>query len=379
MTYDFESTADRTESCSLKWDLYRGQDIIPMWVADMDFQAPPEVLNVLQARIDHGVLGYTLPPKALTEVLVERFQNAYGWAIEPHWLVWLPGLVVGLNLACRAVGELQDEVLVMTPVYPPFLSAPALSGRQLKTVPLVQHQGRYVVDEAALRHAITDRTRLLILCNPHNPVGRAFGKEELERIANICLEKNVVICSDEVHCDLILDDIPHTPTATLSPDTAAKTVTLMSPSKTFNLPGLNCAFAIIPDREIRRRFESVKNGIVPHVNVFGYEAALAAYTHGEPWHRALLAQLHSNRDLVEQTVAQAPGLSMNHVEATYLAWIDARELHQKDPKAFFDRAGVGMSNGLDFDGSGFVRLNFGCSEATLREGLDRIKRAVESL
>jgi len=378
MTYNFESIVDRTQSCSLKWDLYRDQDIIPMWVADMDFPAPPEVLEVLQHRIDHGVLGYTLPPRALTEALIDRLQNQYGWAVEPNWIVWLPGLVVGLNLACRAVGASEDEVLVMTPVYPPFLSAPVLSGRQLRTMPLVQDQGRYVVDEAAFRDAITDRTRLLIMCNPHNPVGRAFGKEELKQIARICLEKDVVICSDEIHCDLILDDIPHTPMATLGPDVAAKTMTLMSPSKTFNLPGLNCAFAIIPDRTIRRRFEGVKNGIVPNVNTFGYEAAMAAYTRAEPWHLALLDELRSNRDLVEQAIVQSPGLSMNHVEATYLAWIDARELRQKDPKAFFEKAGVGVSNGADFDGSGFIRLNFGCPEATLKQGLDRMQKAVQS-
>jgi cystathionine beta-lyase len=378
MTYNFKSIVDRTQSCSLKWDLYRDQDVIPMWVADMDFPAPPEVLEVLQHRIDHGVLGYTLPPKALTEVLIDRLLSQHGWAVSPEWIVWLPGLVVGLNLACRAVGTPEDEVVVMTPVYPPFLSAPVLSGRQLRTVPLVQERGRYVVDEAALRDAITKKTRLLILCNPHNPVGRAFGREELEQIARICLENNVVMCSDEVHCDLILDDMPHTPTATLSADVAEKTITLMSPSKTFNLPGLNCAFAIIPDKTVRKRFESVKNGIVPNVNAFGYEAALAAYTRGEPWHRALLDQLRSNRDLVEHVIAQVPGLSMNHVEATYLAWIDARELGEKDPRAFFESAGVGLSNGRDFDGSGFVRLNFGCPEVTLKQGLDRIQKAVQS-
>jgi cystathionine beta-lyase len=378
MTYNFKSIVDRTQSCSLKWDLYRDQDVIPMWVADMDFPAPPEVLEVLQHRIDHGVLGYTLPPKALTEVLIDRLLSQHGWAVSPEWIVWLPGLVVGLNLACRAVGTPEDEVVVMTPVYPPFLSAPVLSGRQLRTVPLVQERGRYVVDEAALRDAITKKTRLLILCNPHNPVGRALGREELELIARICLENNVVMCSDEVHCDLILDDMPHTPTATLSADVAEKTITLMSPSKTFNLPGLNCAFAIIPDKTVRKRFESVKNGIVPNVNAFGYEAALAAYTRGEPWHRALLDQLRSNRDLVEHVIAQVPGLSMNHVEATYLAWIDARELGEKDPRAFFESAGVGLSNGRDFDGSGFVRLNFGCPEVTLKQGLDRIQQAVQS-
>jgi cystathionine beta-lyase len=379
MIYDFELAVDRTQSNSLKWDLYKRRDVIPMWVADMDFQAPPEVLQILQHRIDHGVLGYTLPPKALTEVLIERLFRVYGWSVEPNWIVWLPGLVVGLNLACRAVGRSQDEVLVMTPVYPPFLTAPVLSDRKLKTVPLVQDQGRYVVDEAALRRGITDRTRLVILCNPHNPVGRAFGREELERITQICLEKNVAICSDEVHGDLMLDDLQHIPTATLGSDIAAKTMTLMSPSKTFNLPGLNCAFAIIPDSAMRKRFEDVKAGIVPHVNVFGYEAALAAYTQAEPWHQALLAKLRSNRDLVERTIAQIPGLSMNHVEATYLAWIDTRELNQEDPKAFFEKAGVGLSNGVDFEGPGFVRLNFGCPEATLKQGLDRIQKAVQSL
>ncbi len=379
MNYDFESNVDRTQSSSLKWDLYKGRDVIPMWVADMDFQAPPEVLQILQDRIDHGVLGYTLPPKALTEVLIERLLRVYGWSVESNWIVWLPGLVVGLNLACRAVGRSEDEVLVMTPVYPPFLTAPVLSGRRLRTVALVQEQGRYMVDDAALRAAITDRTRLLILCNPHNPVGRAFGREELDRISQTCLEKNVAICSDEVHSDLILDDLQHIPTATLGSDIAAKTMTLMSPSKTFNLPGLNCAFAIIPNSVIRKRFEEVKAGIVPHVNVFGYEAALAAYTQAVLWRQSLLVQLKSNRDLVERTIAQIPGLSMNHVEATYLAWIDARELHQEAPKAFFEKAGVGLSNGADFNGSGFVRLNFGCPEATLKQGLERIQRAVQSL
>jgi cystathionine beta-lyase len=305
-------------------------------------------------------------------------QHLYGWTIEPHWIVWLPGLVVGLNLACRAVGDPDDEVVVMTPVYPPFLSAPVLSGRQLKTVPLTEAQGRFVVDECALRDAMTDRTKLLILCNPHNPVGRAFQKQELELIARTCLENNVVLCSDEVHCDLILDDLPHIPMASLSPDIAARTMTLMSPSKTFNLPGLNCAFAIIPDSDMRRRFERVKAGIVPNVNVFGYDAALTAYTRAGAWHNELLSRLRVNRDLVEQAVARTPGLSMNHVEATYLAWIDVRELGLEDSKAFFERAGVGLSEGSDFRGPGFLRLNFGCPEATLKLGLDRIQRAVQS-
>jgi len=248
MSFDFDTVIDRRNTSSLKWELYQNRDILPMWVADMDFAAPPAVLTAMQERVDHGVLAYSVPPQALVEAVIERMERLYHWQVEPHWIVWLPGMVVALNLACRCVGDPGDDVLTFTPIYPPFLSAPTFSDRTLLRVPLGHDGERAVMDLERLEAAMTPRTRVLQFCNPHNPVGRAFTRDEIQGLAEICLKHEVVICSDEIHCDLILDEgRTHIPTATLSPDIAARTITLMSPSKTFNIPGLNCAYAIIPD------------------------------------------------------------------------------------------------------------------------------------
>ncbi len=376
MSFDFDTVIDRRNTTSLKWELYKDRDILPMWVADMDFAAPPAVLAAMHQRVDHGVLAYSVPPQALVDAVIERMQRLYDWQVEAHWIVWLPGMVVALNLACRCVGDPGDEVVSFTPVYPPFLSAPPFSDRVLVRVPLGHDGSRSVMDLDRLEAAITPRTRVLQFCNPHNPVGRAFTRAEIQGLAELCLKHDVVICSDEIHCDLILDEgIPHIPTATLSPEIAAKTITLMSPSKTFNIPGLNCAYAIIPDMQLRRQFTNVRRGIVPHVGVFGYEGAIPAYTASEDWYQSLIPYLRSNRDCVERAVADMPGLSMDHLEATYLAWIDARDLGVERPVKFFEQAGVGLSNGKDFDGDGFVRLNFGCPRTTLEEGLRRMQNA----
>jgi cystathionine beta-lyase len=377
MKYDFDQIIDRRHTGSLKWQLYQGQDILPMWVADMDFPSPPEVLEALRRRADHGVFGYTVPPQALVDTVIERVHKLYDWAIEDHWIVWLPGTVVALNLACRAVGQAGDGVMVFTPIYPPFLTAPHFADRDLVKVPLRHDQGRYVIDYERFEAAITEHTKLLLFCNPHNPVGRAFDHDELERLAEISERHDLTICTDEIHGDLILDDKQHIPLAALNEPIAARTITLFSPSKTFNLPGLNCAFAVISDEALRRRFTRVRRGIVPYVNVMGFTAAMAAYQYGEPWRRALLDYLRINRDLVQETVSHLPGLSMNHVEATYLAWIDARRLQLENPAKFFEDAGVGLSNGADFDTPGFVRLNFGCPRSLLQQGLDRMKQAID--
>lgn len=375
MTFDFDRHIDRRNTSSLKWELYRDRDVIPMWVADMDFAAPPAVLDAMQRRIEHGVLAYSVPPQALVEAVIGRMERLYNWQVKAHWIVWLPGMVVALNLACRCVGDPGDEVVTFTPIYPPFLSAPPFSDRSLVRVPLGHDGNQSIMDLERLESAITPRTRILQFCNPHNPVGRAFRRDEIQDLAEICLKKNVVICSDEIHCDLILDEgIPHIPTATLNEEIAAQTITLMSPSKTFNIPGLNCAYAIIPDGQLRRQFSNVRRGIVPHVGVFGYEGALPAYTSSEDWYQALIPYLRRNRNLVEQAIAEIPVLSMDHVEATYLAWIDARQLNVEKPTKFFEEAGVGLSNGKDFDGDGFVRLNFGCPREILLQGLERMKQ-----
>ena len=310
---------------SAKWDKYQGKDIIPLWLADMDFRSPPAVIEALHQRVEHGVFGYPSVPQDLIAVVCSMLLATYGWEVDPEWLVWLPGLVTGLNVVCRAAAESGEEVLTAVPVYPPFLSAPRLSGRSLATVPLTQAAGSWTFDFEQLEARLTPRTRLFLLCNPHNPVGRVFTREELTRLALICDKHDLIICSDEIHCGLVLDrDKTHVPIATLDPAIARRTVTLMSPSKTFNLPGLGCAFAIIPAGQLRRRFRQAMAGIVPGVNLLGYIAALAAYRDGAGWHEALLAYLRTNRDLVSTAINRMPGLAMGHVEATYLGWIDTR-------------------------------------------------------
>jgi cystathionine beta-lyase len=375
--FDFDTFVDRSNSDSEKWNKYKGRDIIPLWVADMDFRSPPAVIEALHERVGHGIFGYTHPPQELVEVVTKHLQSDFAWRIEEEWIVWLPGLVCGLNVLCRAIGEEGDEVITFTPVYPPFLSAPILSRRSLVKVPLQLRDGRWMADMDALEQAITPRTKMLMLCNPHNPVGRAWSRQELTQFAEVAARHDLVIGSDEIHAGLILDEEKrHIPIATLSPETARRTITLLAPSKTFNIPGLGCSFAIIPDRALRHALRKAMAGIVPHVNALGYVAALAAYRDGEEWRRALIDYLRANRDLVTEAVGMMPGLSMTPGEATCLAWIDTRLSGIEHPARFFEETGVGLSDGKEFDGPGFVRLNFGCSRTLLAEALGRMKQAM---
>lgn len=351
-----------------------------MWVADMDFLSPPAVLDALMARVQHGVFGYTLSPAELTTHVVERLQNLYAWKVEPEWIVWLPGLVSGLNVVCRAVGQAGDAVLTQAPIYPPFLSAPKNQGRIVQTCAMMQQEGRWEIDFDEMQRAITSLTKLYILCNPHNPCGRIFSRDELEQVAGICLRRDLVLCSDEIHCDLLLDgDKKHLPIATLSPEIADRTITLMAPSKTFNIAGLGLSFAVIPNKKLREPVVDAKQGIVPWPNALSYTAALASYQQGAEWLEELLDYLRINRDIVERRITTMHGLSCVHVEATYLAWIDARPLELENPHHFFEKAGVGLSNGQEFGCDGFLRLNFGCPRSMLEEALERMERAVSSL
>jgi cysteine-S-conjugate beta-lyase len=376
-SFDFDSVINRVGTSSDKWEMYEKRGILPFWLADMDFKSPPAVMKALHQRVEHGVFGYTFAPKELVDVVVSTLETSYGWKVQREWLVWLPGLVTGMNVACRAVGEDGDDVMTTVPVYPPFLSAPKHSRRNLAPVPLMLSDGTWLVDFDRLESSVTPRTMLFLLCNPHNPVGRVYSREELTALAEFCLSRDMVICSDEIHCDLILDqDKRHIPTATLSPEVAERTITLMAPSKTFNLPGLGCAFAVISNEELRKRFRKAMSGIVPHVNALGYTAALAAYRDGADWLAALLNYLRENREIVEQAIKGMPGLSMTHVEATYLAWIDTREAGLKNPVRFFEDAGVGLGNGAAFGGPGFLRLTFGCPRSLLLEGLGKMEAAL---
>lgn len=378
-TAGFDTCPVRTDTDSLKWSRYRGRDVLPMWVADMDFRCAEPILEAIRQRVEHAVFGYAMARPDDYEAVIEWVGSRHEWAIRREWIVWLPGLVPALNVACRAFAEPGEGVLTFTPVYPPFLSAPFFSGRELVKCPLRHERGRWEFDLDALAEAVTPQTRLLLLCSPHNPVGRVWTRQELLAVAQFCLERDIVICSDEIHCDLVLEESSrHCPTAVLSDEIAERTMTLMSPAKTFNLPGLNCGFAIIPNAALRRRFTHTMRGILPHVNILGYAACRAAFTQGRAWHRELIHYLRGNRDYLYDAVNALPNLSMGPVEGTYLAWIDATGLHTNHPAKWFERAGLGVSDGRDFDGDGFVRLNFGCPRSLLEQAVERIQTALTS-
>lgn len=371
MGTEFDEVVDRRGTGSDKWEWYAGRDILPMWVADMDFRAPPAVIEALHRRVDHGVFGYTSAPDELTDVTRAMLAEHFGWSVDPDWFVWLPGLVPGLHIACAAAGDDGDQVLTMTPVYPPFLQAPARARRELVTVPLADATG--AIDFDRLEAAVTRRTRVLMLCSPQNPTGRVYARADLERLADLCGRHDILLVSDEIHCGLVLDtDVRHCMTATLDPEVARRSITLIAPSKTYNIAGLGCSLAIIPEASTRRRFRAARAGFVPGVNPLGFAAAEAAWRDCADWHAALIAYLRGNRDRVRAAVDAHPGLRMYPGAATFLAWIDCRGLEVDDPVAAFEVAGLGLSDGRHFGAPGFARLNFGCPRATLDEGLRRL-------
>ena len=369
---DFDAPIERRGTASFKWDLY-GDDVLPLWVADMDFASPPPVVEALEARAAHGVCGYSLVPESLEEAIVDHLERRYGWSIEGDWIVWLPSVVPGLNLACDAFAAADEGVMTVTPVYPPFLEAPGQRGRRLITVPAELIGERWALPLAGLEAAATDDARVLFLCHPHNPLGRVWRRHEVETIVDFCRRHDLVLVSDEIHCDLILDDLEHVPAALACPGDQDRIVTLMSPSKTFNLPGLNFAFAIVADEALRRRFVLPGEGLLPFPGCFAVTAAEAAYREGGAWHDELLRYLRANRDALESFVAaELPRVRMTHVEATYLAWLDVRALGLDDPAAACRSAGVALSAGAAFGDPAYLRLNFGCRRETLDEALRRL-------
>jgi putative C-S lyase len=368
---DFDSPVERAGTWSTRWERYAGRDVIPLWVADTDFRAPPVVLQALRERLDHGVLGYTAPPPELRVAIVERMARLYRWRIEPSWIVFIPGLVPGLHHAARTLVPPQGRVLVPKPVYQHIRGAPALAGWPITDLPLVLQRGRWVYDLDAVKASASGRTAAFFLCNPQNPGGTVFTQPELASLAEAT--GDALIISDEIHCDLILDSqCRHVPIASLSPEVSRRTVTLMSPNKTFNFPSAGCAWAIIEDAALRKAFAvDVDAHYLPSASVFGYLAALEAYRGGEEWLAAQIEYLRGNRDLVEKEI----GLPMAHVEATYLAWIDCSRLGLDNPAEHFLKHGVALSPGAQFGEPRFVRLNFGTQRKILEQALARIRTA----
>jgi cystathionine beta-lyase len=377
----FDRVVDRRASDSNKWHKFP-PDVLPLWVADMDFPSPAAVVDALRARVEHGFFGYLREHNELPAVVAERVAKRYGWRVSPEAVVTLPGVIAGFNQALRALTSPGDGLLVQTPVYPPILRAAGNHGLRRDEHALTRGaDGRYTVDLATFAAAFRERTRAFLLCNPHNPVGRLFGRAELEGMATACLRRDVAIVADEIHGDLLLDGRQHVPVASLAPELERRTITLMAPSKTFNLPGLKCAVAIIPDTELRQRFVAAGADLVPKINVLGYTAAVAAYREADAWLDELLVYLTENRDYLIAQVRAWPGVVVAPPEATYLAWLDCRgaAAAAADPYSFFlERARVALGDGSAFGpgGAGFVRLNFGCPRSLLAQALERMRAAL---
>jgi cystathionine beta-lyase len=382
--YDFDTYIERRQTGSAKWEYY-GEDVLPLWVADTDFRAPEPVIRALRERVDHGLFGYQIDSLTLRNILIERLQSRYGWTIESKHIHFLPNLVSALNVAARAYAEPGDGVLINTPMYPPFLSAPKGGGREAIFAELAMvQQGqiiRYELDFDRLEAAVTPRTKLFLLCNPHNPVGRVYEQWELEKLAEFCLRHNLVICSDEIHCDLLYEGYQHIPIASLSPEVAERTITLLSPSKTFNLPTLGFAFAVAQNEELLTRFKTTAEGIVPFATAFGITAATAAYGESEDYRQALMVYLEANRNyLIRYVEEHFPQVSITRPEGTFLAWSDWRALNLPESpfKFFLEKAKVAFNDGAAFGqpGEGFIRINYACPRATLTEALERVRASL---
>ncbi len=379
--YNFETCPDRNGFGSLKWDKYKNREVLPLWVADMDFTSAPEILDAIQSRLEHGVFGYTIPYDEPVQAVLNYLKSRHSYKARAGWLDFIPGLVPAINLCCHAFTKTGDSVMTATPVYPPFLTAPDYSARELITVPLcLSETDRWTLDFEAMEAAVKPNTRMFILCNPHNPVGRVYTREELIRLGDFCEKHDLILISDEIHCDLIFDKTAqHIATATLSESIAARTVTLMAPSKTYNLPGLAFAFSIIENEKLRLQFRKTIRGILTEVNCFGYAAATAAYNHGEPWRQELLLYLRANYELIDEFIKeQMPEITFRPMESTYLAWFDVSRLELENPPRFFEEHGIGLSDGTPFGGLQHLRMNFGCPRSRLLQALEKMASAIQS-
>ncbi|MBM6551184.1 MalY/PatB family protein [Marinomonas ostreistagni] len=374
----FDEIIDRTQSHSDKWSKYP-EDVIPMWIADMDFEAPQCVKDALQERVQDGVFGYTFAPKSLVSAIQAHCQERYQWQPHSAHIVHLPGLVCALHLCVRALTEKGDRVIVPSPVYYHLTKAPEMADRELDRISFVLKGNRWSVDLDTLAQACQQPdAKMILLCNPHNPGATVYTRQELEAIHALAEQHDLIVVSDEIHCDLILNDQPHIPFASLNDDAAQRSVTLMAPSKTFNIAGLGYAFAVISNAKLRQRFNQARAALIPAPNLLALVAAEAAYSDGQTWHAQLLDYLTGNRDYIRHAIA-GTRIKMADHDATYLAWLDVSDYSLEDPHKFFLEAGVGISDGEGFGAPGFIRLNFGCSRQQLQNAMHRILTALDSL
>lgn len=374
---NFDTPIARRATGSLKWD--RRADLDPFWVADMDFTSPPEVIQTIHARVDHGVFGYALPHPSLVETLQAYLKNRIGYTAPEEEIIHLGGLVPALSLAARAFGQAGDSLLTCAPIYPPFLGIHNDASMELLTTDHIQIDDHWTFDWDAMESKVTSTTKLFVLSNPQNPMGRVFTKSEITKLATFCEKHELILLSDEIHCDLILDEknTPHFSALNLPDALRARTITLLAPSKTYNIAGLGYAFAVIPNDSLRRRFSAARGHTLPEINCIAYHAAEAAYKHGEPWRQDLLAYLRKNRDILTTTIHQKlPAAKVPNIEATYLAWINCTELANENPIKAAEDAGLFLSDGTFFGHPRCIRMNFGTQTARLQSALDTLVSAL---
>lgn len=369
---DFNEIIDRKNTACTKWDK-QGGDYIPLWIADMDFKAPEPIINSIIKRTNHGVFGYTRDKEALKDIIYNFYNKQYDYKINKDWIVFVSSVMPAANMACRIVG---GNMMFNTPMYPHIRRLPGEVRCNATEVPLKKVNGKYTFDFKAMQDMIDDNIKVFVLCNPHNPVGRVYSRDELESVVEFCETNKLLLVSDEIHSELIFEG-KHIPAFTINEKAKNISITLTSPAKTYNIPGLPLGFAIIPNEEIRKKFEEEIYGVFAHPAVLAIEAFKSAYTECDEWKKELLKYLKENRDYVEKRVAKIKGLKINHNEATYLAWIDASETGIKYPYKFFlDKTKIKFSDGVDFGRKEFIRVNFGCPRSNLKEAFDRIEEVL---
>ena len=388
--WNFDEPYEREGTDCIKYDrreeVFGVKNVIPMWVADMDFNSPDFVVESLRKRLDHGIFGYSFRPDDYYVSMISWIRSRHNWNVEKEWISFCPGIVPALNFCTLAFTQPGDSIIVQPPVYFPFFSAVESHGRKLIYNQLIESGGKWAMDYDSLIAGIDSGTKMIFISNPHNPVGRVWTPEELDNLADICLNKNILIISDEIHCDLALPGFNHTPLASLSEKIAKNTVTLIAPSKTFNLAGLSTSSVIISDPGLRKSFNRVVDNLhVGNGNIFGTIASISAYTNGHKWLDSLLDYIDNNVEFVKDYCREMiPEIVPVQPEATYMIWLDCRKfgMKGKELQSFFvSKAGVGMNEGSTFGpgGDGFMRMNLGATHNTVMNALEKIESAVRSV
>lgn len=378
--FDFTSFENLYGQDNLKWNACKNADTIPMWVADMHFKTPQVIIDAVKDRISLAHCGYTVPPKAAIKAVIDYQKRVNNLEVQAEWIVFTPGVVPAITISARTFTEPDQEIIIFSPYYPPFFLAPQNVQRKVTVVQQKHDQKQWTIDFEAFEAAITQKTKLVIISNPSNPVGRVWTSEELNQLLDLCEKYNLTLLSDEIHADLILnEECEHLSTLALRNNAHEYTITATSPSKTYNIAGFTCAYVIIPNEKLRTQFIKQRIGLISEINVVGYAALIAAYNNGEEWRQELIKQLRTNALIVENFFNNFPQLKTWHVDATFLAWIDISKLKISNPVEYFESYGVKISSGYDFGMPGYIRISFACPEHILLEALERMRRAIDAL